>query len=434
VGALLAAGGALTASRARHGLWLAAAVLLVGANVWGVSRFGAAVDDARLAAVRAEVEAAIADPNPRQDPEVLRAALDLFDERSLAENVAAVRAGGLNIRRLPYTNVGPGWAAFLAVVLGLVSAVAGLRGWPAVRRPLDSLLRAAAVPAISILLALAAAAVVILLLQPTPVAPGLELTGFQRLVGRLDTLWYAYYTMFRDALGTVGGFAESLKLATPLIFTGLAVAFGFQAGLFNIGAPGQMVLGAIAAAMVGIYMPGPRVVTLPLAVLGAFLGGALWGALPGWLQARFGANEVIATILLNFVAASVLLFILSSSNVFAAPALRILAVIGVAVLVALVLALVPPVRRAARRAPRLAAAALAVGVLVACVVAGQPRPGDRPVTVQMPFKVPGNEPKSQPLRVEARLPQLPAMVGIDTRTSPGVNVVRVDYARLVAPL
>lgn len=434
VGALLAAGGALTASRARHGLWLAAAVLLVGANVWGVSRFGAAVDDARLAAVRAEVEAAIADPNPRQDPEVLRAALDLFDERSLAENVAAVRAGGLNIRRLPYTNVGPGWAAFLAVVLGLVSAVAGLRGWPAVRRPLDSLLRAAAVPAISILLALAAAAVVILLLQPTPVAPGLELTGFQRLVGRLDTLWYAYYTMFRDAFGTVGGFAESLKLATPLIFTGLAVAFGFQAGLFNIGAPGQMVFGAIAAAMVGIYMPGPRIVALPLAVLGAFVGGALWGALPGWLKARFGANEVIATILLNFVAASVLLFILSSSNVFAAAALRILAAIGLCALAAVVLLLVPPVRRALRRAPRLALAAFAVVVLVAGVVAGQPRPGDAPVTVQMPFKVPGNEPKSQPLRTEARLPQLPAMVGIDTRTSPGVNVVRVDYARLIAPL
>ncbi|HZW28184.1 MAG TPA: ABC transporter permease [Trueperaceae bacterium] len=433
-GVLLAAGGALTGSRARHGVWLAAAVLLVGANTWGVSRFGAAVDDARLAAVRAEVEAAIADPNPRQDPEVLREALAAFDERSLAENVVAVRAGGLNIRRLPYANVGPAWAAFLAVVLGIVSALAGLRAWAGPRRAIDAFLRGAAVPAISILLALAAAAVVILLLQPTPSAPGVELGAFERLVGRLDTLWYAYYTMFRDALGTVGGFAESLKLATPLIFTGLAVAFGFQAGLFNIGAPGQMVLGAIAAAMVGIYMPGPRVVTLPLAVLGAFLGGALWGALPGWLKARFGANEVIATILLNFVAASVLLFILSSSNVFAAPALRILAVIGVAVLVALVLALVPPVRRAARRAPRLAAAALAVGVLVACVVAGQPRPGDRPVTVQMPFKVPGNEPKSQPLRVEARLPQLPAMVGIDTRTSPGVNVVRVDYARLVAPL
>jgi simple sugar transport system permease protein len=434
LGTLLAAGGSLTGSRARHGAWLAAAVLLIGANAWGVSRFGAAVDEARRAAVRAEVEEAIADPSPRQDPAVLREALAAFDERTLAENIAAVRAGGLNIRRLPYANVGPAWAAFIAVLLGLVASAAGLRAWAGPRRAIDAFLRSAAVPAISILLALAAAAVVILLLQPTPVAAGLELGVFERLVGRLDTLWYAYYTMFRDALGTVGGFAESLKLATPLIFTGLAVAFGFQAGLFNIGAPGQMVLGAIAAAMVGIYMPGPRIVTLPLAVLGAFAGGALWGALPGWLKARFGANEVIATILLNFVAASVLLFILSSSNVFAAAALRIMAAIGVLALVAVVLLLVPPVRRTARRAPRLALAAFAVVVLAACVVAGQPRPGDAPVTVQMPFKVPGNEPKSQPLRVEARMPQLPEMVGIDTRASPGVNVVRIDYARLVAPL
>ncbi|HEX7039433.1 MAG TPA: ABC transporter permease [Trueperaceae bacterium] len=434
LGTLLAAGGSLTGSRARHGAWLAAAVLLIGANAWGVSRFGAAVDEARRAAVRAEVEEAIADPSPRQDPAVLREALAAFDERTLAENIAAVRAGGLNIRRLPYANVGPAWAAFIAVLLGLVAGAAGLRAWAGPRRAIDAFLRSAAVPAISILLALAAAAVVILLLQPTPVAAGLELGVFERLVGRLDTLWYAYYTMFRDALGTVGGFAESLKLATPLIFTGLAVAFGFQAGLFNIGAPGQMVLGAIAAAMVGIYMPGPRIVTLPLAVLGAFAGGALWGALPGWLKARFGANEVIATILLNFVAASVLLFILSSSNVFAAAALRIMAAIGVLALVAVVLLLVPPVRRTVRRAPRLALAAFAVVVLAACVVAGQPRPGDAPVTVQMPFKVPGNEPKSQPLRVEARMPQLPEMVGIDTRASPGVNVVRIDYARLVAPL
>ncbi len=434
VGTLLAAGGALTGSRARHAVWLAAAVLLVGANAWGVSRFGAAVDEARRAAVRAQVEEAIADPTPRQDPDVLRQVLAAFDERSLAEDLDAARAGGLNIRRLPYANVGPGWAAFIAVVLGLVAGVAGLRGWPRLRRGIDAFMRSAAVPAISILLALAAAAVVILLLQPTPMAAGLAVGGFERLVGRLDTLWYAYYTMFRDALGTVGGFAESLKLATPLIFTGLAVAFGFQAGLFNIGAPGQMVLGAIAAAMVGIYMPGPRFVTLPLAVLGAFAGGALWGGLPGWLKARFGANEVIATILLNFVAASVLLFILSSSNVFAAAALRILAAIGSLALAAALLLLVPPLRRTVRRAPRLALAGFAVVLLAASVVAGQPRPGDAPVTVQMPFKVPGNEPKSQPLRPEARMPQLPEMVGIDTRTSPGVNVVRIDYARLIAPL
>src|SRR5690606_19389329 len=73
-------------------------------------------------------------------------------------------------------------------------------------------------------------------------------------------------------------------------------------------------------------------------------------------------------------------------------------------------------------------------VLGAVVYAAQPRPGDAPVTVMMPFKVKGNEPKSVPLSVESRLPQLPAMVGVDVRTSPGVNVVRIDYAVLLAPI
>src|SRR5690606_34266796 len=107
--------------------------------------------------------------------------------------------------------------------------------------------------------------------------------------GRIDTLWYAYFTMFHDALGTVNGFAESLKFATPLIFTGLAVGFGFQAGLFNIGAPGQMIMGAIFAMLAGLYLPGPRLLVLPLAVAASALGGGLWGALPGFLKARFGA-------------------------------------------------------------------------------------------------------------------------------------------------
>ncbi len=434
LGAALAAAGGAVPGRARHAVWLASAIALIGVTVWGLARFGDATDAARASTVRAQVEAAIADPSPRQDPQVLGEALSAFDERSLDENIAALRAGGLVIRRLPYTNTGPGLASFLAVLLGLVAGVAGLRAGPRLRRGIDAFLRGAAVPGISILLALGAAAVVILLLQPTPTGSGVSPQGFEALVGRLDTLWYAYYTMFHDALGTVGGFAESLKLATPLIFTGLAVGFGFQAGLFNIGAPGQMVTGAIGAMLVGVYLPGPRILVLPAAILGAFVGGALWGALPGWLKARFGANEVITTILLNFVAASALLFILSAGNVFAAAALRILTVVGIFALVAMVLAFVPAVRHAVMRAPRLVLAVAGVALLVGCVVAGQPRPGDAPVTVQMPFKVPGNEPKSQPLSVESRLPQLPAMVGIDTRTSPGTNVVRIDYARLLAPL
>ena len=172
-------------------------------------------------------------------------------------------------------------------------------------------------------------------------------------VGKLDTLYYSYQTLFANSLGTLGGFMESLKFATPLIFTGLAVAFGFRAGLFNIGAPGQMVLGAIFAALVGVYMPGPRLVVLPLAVIAAALGGGLWGALPGWLKARFGANEVINTILLNYIAASLLLFVLSGRQIFAAPALRIIQTIAIFAVVGIVIGLIPPVRRLLARAPRL---------------------------------------------------------------------------------
>lgn len=435
VGLIGVAAGSATPGRARHLVWLAAGLVLVGGTVWGLDRFSDAISDARRGAVAAEVESAILNPRPNYDVELLSEALDLVPERTVEETLIATRTGGLVIRRLPYTNSDLGWSAFLALVTGLAAVLFGLRRLPRFARFTNMVGRGAAVPAMSILLALAAAAVVILLLQPTPAGSAADLSSvFNRFVGRLDTLWYAYYTMFHDALGTVGGFAESLKLATPLIFTGLAVAFGFHAGLFNIGAPGQMVMGSIFAMLAGVYLSGPRLLVLPAAVLAAFLGGALWGALPGWLKARFGANEVINTILLNFVAASMLLFILSNTNVFSAAALRILGFLGVVALVVAVALLLPPLRRAFGRRPRWWLAALGVAVLAGSITVAQPRQGDAPVTVQMPFKVPGNEPKSVPLSLESRLPQLPAMVGINVRETPGVNVVRIDYAVLLAPL
>src|SRR5690606_33820752 len=110
--------------------------------------------------------------------------------------------------------------------------------------------------------------------------------------------------------------------------------------------------------------------------------------------------------------------------IFAAAALRILGVLGVAALAAALLLLIAPLRRAFGRRPRLSLAVLGVAVLAGCVVVAQPRPGDAPVIVQMPFKVPGNEPKSVPLNLESRLPQVPAIVGINVRDNPGVNVVR----------
>ncbi len=98
-------------------------------------------------------------------------------------------------------------------------------------------------------------------------------------------------------------FTESLVTATPYIFAGLAVAVGFRCGLFNIGAEGQFYLGALGSAYVGYSISNlPWFIHLPLALLGGALAGAVWGAIPGYLKARFGASEVVNTIMLNWIA------------------------------------------------------------------------------------------------------------------------------------
>jgi simple sugar transport system permease protein len=98
-------------------------------------------------------------------------------------------------------------------------------------------------------------------------------------------------------------FFESLVQATPYIFAGLAVAFGFRVGLFNIGAEGQIFVGALAAVWAGVFIKGlPAIIHAPLAFLIGGLGGALWGFVPGWLKAKTGAHEVIITIMMNYIA------------------------------------------------------------------------------------------------------------------------------------
>ncbi|HEX9822880.1 MAG TPA: ABC transporter permease [Actinomycetota bacterium] len=105
--------------------------------------------------------------------------------------------------------------------------------------------------------------------------------------------------------------SETIVAATPFIFTGLAVALGFRAGLFNIGAEGQMNAGAITAAFVGFSITGlPIYVHLPLAIVAGFVGGAIWGMIPGILKARTGAHEVITTIMMNFIALRLLDYLL----------------------------------------------------------------------------------------------------------------------------
>jgi ABC-type uncharacterized transport system permease subunit len=147
-----------------------------------------------------------------------------------------------------------------------------------------------AAPLLAVALSLAVGAVFILAIGEDPLA--------------------IYALMLRQSLGTGYGLGQTLFKATPLIFTGLAVALGFRAGLFNIGVEGQLYLGGLAAALTGVALAGlPAVLLLPLALLAAAAAGAAWGAIPGVLKARFGAHEVINTIMLNFIAFALASFI-----------------------------------------------------------------------------------------------------------------------------
>ena len=116
--------------------------------------------------------------------------------------------------------------------------------------------------------------------------------------------WHVLKILARGAFGSGYDVGMTLFYSTPLIFTGLSVAVAFHAGLFNIGAEGQLTLGALAAAVVGAVWPAlPSPVAPLLAALAAVFVGTLWGAIPGWLRARRGSHEVINTIMLNFIAA-----------------------------------------------------------------------------------------------------------------------------------
>ena len=118
--------------------------------------------------------------------------------------------------------------------------------------------------------------------------------GFQQLFTTGETA---------GLLRAIYPFTESLVTATPYIFAGLAVALGFRCGLFNIGAEGQLLIGALCSAFVGYSIKGlPAIIHLPLAILAGAAGGAVWGMIPGYLKARFGAHEVVNTIMMNWIA------------------------------------------------------------------------------------------------------------------------------------
>ena len=137
--------------------------------------------------------------------------------------------------------------------------------------------------------------------------PGAAFSDTLALVGR------SYKALFDGSLGSANAVSETLFAATPLILAGLAVAVGFQAGLFNIGGEGQMLIGGMAGLYVGFTLSVPTVLHIPLALLGAVIGGAVWGGFAGLLKARTGAHEVITTIMLNFIALFLVDYLLKSS-------------------------------------------------------------------------------------------------------------------------
>ncbi|SMB92020.1 simple sugar transport system permease protein [Thermanaeromonas toyohensis ToBE] len=112
----------------------------------------------------------------------------------------------------------------------------------------------------------------------------------------------AYQALLKGALGSLNGIGETLVKATPLIFTGLSFGLAKKGGLINIGAEGQLYLGGLASVWVGFALKGlPVFIHLPLSILAGFLAGGIWGFIPGWLKVRFGASEIITTVMLNYV-------------------------------------------------------------------------------------------------------------------------------------
>ncbi|MGX9133723.1 ABC transporter permease [Rummeliibacillus sp. JY-2-4R] len=138
------------------------------------------------------------------------------------------------------------------------------------------------VPIVSILLGLIVGAIV------------MSVSGFSPVDG--------YIALWNGVFGDSYNMGETIRQITPYVFAGLAVAFAFRTGLFNIGVEGQLIVGWLAAAYVGYAVDLPKIIHIPLALLAAAVAGGLWAFIPGLLKAKLQVHEVIVTIMMNYIA------------------------------------------------------------------------------------------------------------------------------------
>ncbi|PKM73735.1 MAG: ABC transporter permease [Firmicutes bacterium HGW-Firmicutes-16] len=121
----------------------------------------------------------------------------------------------------------------------------------------------------------------------------------------------AYSTMLRGAFGSAQKICELFVELIPILLMAFGISVAFRAQLWNIGATGQFTIGAIAAAAVALYIPVPSGIAIPLSMIAAVVAAAFWAALAGWLKNRFNANEVITTLMLNYIANCFLLYLVN---------------------------------------------------------------------------------------------------------------------------
>ncbi len=159
------------------------------------------------------------------------------------------------------------------------------------RPVLARVVAALAVPVVAVVVAFSLGAVMLLALGANPIS--------------------GYAALLDGAFGGWDQLADTAIKATPLLLVGVGICIAFRAGVINIGGEGQIIAGAVASTVVALVLPDlPRVVLLPLVMIGGAIGGGIWGAIPGALKAYAGVNEILSTIMMNIIAAQLLSFLL----------------------------------------------------------------------------------------------------------------------------